>query len=304
MSYRRFSAIMLRCPVAAALLCAGLALQGPRIASAAPPGASDLLEPAGADPAGAGFGLADLLARNLVRLELGGTVLRESDGGDTYNIVTAVLSAQLTPIAGLTFFGSLPFARAGGEYDPEIDLGNVSVGARHAGRPGRLGYGVGGSVAFATSPWFRFLGPGEDGLATTVAAFTHPERFADFAPDTQTYRLAADLRWDGPRTFIQAQLAGQRAMMPEGDLDLLSATVAAGRRLAAGFWVAAQVDTVSLLLEAEAEDGNRWLHTASLGARHGSGSLGIGGRLYLPLDTFLEDDALGLGLMVDLVSRF
>jgi hypothetical protein len=251
-----------------------------------------------------GYGMPDLASPNLVRLEVGGLFVREGGGlePDDFAVVTSVLSLQLSPLRGLTLFGALPAAQIhGGES--QMDVGNVSVGARYARQSGSLSYGGSLAAFLPTSPDLDFFGSFEGGAVFT-AMMLQPERLAAFAPDVGSYRGGLDLRWQGPTTFLQGELAYQRSRGPRIDLHLLSLATAAGVALSPGWWLVGQLDTTSLAVDPQPWREERWLFTGSAGGRYQRGDLSFGARLYLPLDTFAEHDLRSAGLFVDLASRF
>jgi hypothetical protein len=135
-----------------------------------------------------------------------------------------------------------------------------------------------------------------------AAMMLQPERLAAFAPDVVSYRGGLDLRWQGATTFLQGELAYQRSSGPAIDLDLLSLATAAGVALSPGWWLVGQLDTTSRVVDPQ-PDEERWLFTASAGGRYQLGALSVGARLYLPLDTFAEDELRSAGLFLDVASR-
>jgi hypothetical protein len=249
--------------------------------------------------------LPDLTAPRLVRLELGSLVIQDDDGDDISTVFTTVLSAQAT-LAGITFFGALPVATAVSSTFSETDLGNLSLGARHARRSGGLVLGVSAAVVLPTSPSWDLFGRAEQGLAAGLAAFYQPERLADFLPDARTFRLATDLRFEGEVLFAQAQLAYQRFRFERSDGNLGSVAAAIGRRVGSHLVLVGEVDAVARLstnLDSYRDDDGWWAVTGSVGVRLPLDRLALGARLYVPFKAF-EQDARAAGLMVDAVSRF
>jgi hypothetical protein len=254
--------------------------------------------------AATGFAMPDLASSNLVWLEVGGLFVREGDriDPDDFAVVTSVLGLQLSPLRGLTVFGALPSAQLhGGES--QIDTGNVSLGARYARRSGSFSYGGSVAVFLPTSPELDGFGSA-DGGAVFSAMLLQPERLAAFAPDVRSYRGGLDLRRQSATTFLQGELAYQRSRGPFINLHLLTLATAAGVAVSPGWWLVGQLDTTSLAVDRQPWHEDRWLLTASAGSRYQAGALSLGARLYLPLDTFAQDDLRSAGLFFDVASRF
>jgi hypothetical protein len=167
-----------------------------------------------------------------------------------------------------------------------------------------MSYGASLAVFLPTSPDFDFFGS-SDGGAVFTAMVLQPERLAAFAPDTTTYRAGLDLRWQGPSTFVQAELAPQLPRGPTVDVKLLTLTVAAGVDFASEWSLIGQVDTTTRLLDPHpSADEENWWFTTSAGLRHQRGNLGFGARLFVPVDPIADNDLRSAGLFVDLSSRF
>jgi hypothetical protein len=282
-----------------ALLCLGVSLIAVLVAAEA--------RAAEAQVATAAPSLPDLTAPRMVRLELGGMVLHEDDdyGDDIYTLFTTILSGQAT-LAGVTFFGALPVATAASSTYSETDLGNLSLGARHAHRSGGLVLGVSAAVLLPTSPSWDLFSRDEQGSAAAMAAFYQPERLADFLPDATTFRLATDLRFEGELHFAQAQLAYQRFRFERSDGNLGSVALAIGRRVGSHLVLVGEVDAVARLstnLDSYRDDDGWWSLSGSVGVRMPLDRLALGARLYVPFKAY-DQDARGAGLIFDAVSRF